>query len=148
MKLKLLNAVMRLYESNIRNLHWNSAGEEFNDAHKSITEEYYELLSESIDKIAEIMGIYDIPAPNYVEVITVIRSVEKSYTLIDSSKLYNRGEIIVFIDTMFEDIIELLDDIIENSDIEMNAGVRSELETILYEFTFQKNYINKRRLTS
>jgi hypothetical protein len=49
---------------------------------------------------------------------------------------------------MFGDIIEILEDILENGDedLEMNAGVKSELENILYTFTFQKNYINKRRL--
>ena len=148
MKLKLLNAMMRLYESNIRNLHWNAAGEEFNDAHKSITEEYYELMAENIDKTAEILGIYDFLAPNYVEVLLILKSSEKEFKLVESDKLYNRAEIIELIDIMFGDIIEILEDILENGDedLEMNAGVKSELENILYTFTFQKNYINKRRL--
>ena len=40
-KLIELNSVLRLYESNYRNLHWNSKGIDFNDSHKSITTEYY-----------------------------------------------------------------------------------------------------------
>ena len=108
MKLKLLNAVMRLHESNIRNLHWNSAGEEFNDAHKEITTEYYELLSDNVDKTAELLAMFGINAPNYIEVIQTIKESGSDYMLVNSNKLYNREEIIKIMDDIFNDIIILL----------------------------------------
>lgn len=148
MKFKVLNAVLRLYESNMRNLHWNSAGEEFNDSHKSITEEYYELLAETVDKISEIMAIFEINAPNYVEVLMIIKQCEKSFLVVESTKLYSRADVVRLIDVMFKDIIELIVDVLEDYTFEnpANAGVKSELENILYTFTFQQKYINGRKL--
>ena len=54
-KLIKLNAVLRLYHQNFLNLHWNSAGEEFNDAHKGISTDYYELCDKYIDTTAEMI---------------------------------------------------------------------------------------------
>lgn len=147
MKLQILNAVMRLHESNIRNLHWNTAGEEFDDAHKVITEEYYDLFATNIDKISEIMGMLDIPVPNYVQVIDVIKSSNRHFIVVKSDKLYNRGEIITLLDTIFGDITGLILEVLDEDIIQdtINTGIRAELENILYTFDFQKRYINKRR---
>ena len=147
MKLKLLNAVMRLHESNIRNLHWNSAGEVFNDAHKEITTEYYELLSNNVDKTAELLAMFGINAPNYIEVIQTIKEAGTEYMLVNSNKLYNRAEIIKIMDDIFNDIIIILTDILEDEEMQQteNAGVKSELETMLFTFDFQRRYINRRR---
>ena len=147
MKFKMLNAVLRLYESNVRLLHWNSAGEEFNDGHKSITEEYYEMFAEVIDQISEIMAIFDILPPNYIEVWDIIKESDKTYLVVESEKLYTRADAIRIMQVMFRDIIDLLKDVLEDYTFEdtVNAGIKSELENILYKFTFQYGYINKRR---
>ena len=135
MKFKLLNSVLRLYEANIRNLHWNS--------------EYYEMFSDLVDEISEIMGIFDETAPNYVEVLAIIKNSDKDFLVIDSNKLYSRADIIKFMDVMFEDIRVLLVDVLSDYCFEdhMNDGVKSKLEDILYDLTFQQKYINKRRLS-
>lgn len=148
-ELQVLNAVMRLHESNIRNLHWNSSGEEFDDAHKVITEEYYELLSTNIDKVSEIMGMLGINPPNYIEVISILKDPNNGqHMVVNSGKLYNRTEIIKTIDTIFSDITDSIVKVLENQDIQdsSNAGIKAELENILYDFDFQRRYINRRRL--
>ena len=149
MKFKLLNAVLRLYETNFRLLHWNAAGEEFNDAHKSITEQYYEMLAGVIDEVSEIMGIFDIFPPNYVEVLDIIKEAETRFIIVESGKLYSRADIIKLTNIMFEDIRTLLVSVLEDYTFEdpINAGVKSKLEDILYRFTFEQQYINKRRGT-
>lgn len=149
MKLCLLNAVLRLYESNFRNLHWNSTGNEFNDAHKSITTDYYDMIGGDVDKIAEIMTMLGQNAPNYIEVVDVIKNhQDKNFLIIDTSVLYNREEIIKFSDIMLNDICELLADCLTDEVLSdpMNAGIKSELESILYNYTLESRYINKRRI--
>ena len=143
----LLNSVLRLYESNFRNLHWNSAGNEFNDAHKSITTDYYDMIGGDIDKIAEIIAMLGENAPNYIEVLDIIKNQDKNFLIIDSSALYSREEIIKFADIMLNDICILLSCCLESEVLSdpMNAGIKSELESILYNYTLEARYINKRR---
>ena len=147
MELQVLNAVLRLLESNIRNLHWNSVGEEFDDAHKVITEEYYELFATSIDKVSEILGMLDIKVPNYVEVIDIIKSADKDFFLVKTDKLYTRSEIINILDSIFGDATEAILNALDSDIIQdrSNIGIKSELESMLFTFDFQRRYINKRR---
>ena len=95
------------------------------------------------------MGIFDETAPNYVEVLAIIKNSDRDFLVIDSNKLYSRADIIKFMDVMFEDIRVLLVDVLSDYCFEdhMNDGVKSKLEDILYDLTFQQKYINKRRLS-
>lgn len=146
MKLKLLDALLRLYEQNFRNLHWNSVGEDFNDSHKSITTEYYEMLSKDVDFIAEVLCMYNTNPVNYMEAAEMISSAESKYLLVESGRKYTRKEICEYADVMFKDICKLLSEIIAQVQNPMDAGIKSELETMLYRYTLQSRYINARRL--
>ena len=143
---KKLHDFMRFYESHLRIMHWNSAGEEFNDGHVNITEKYYEMISKHIDEIAEIMGIFNIFPDGYVEVCSVV-NFDNTGIHIDANKYYTRAESIEVIDKIFGHLIELFVDVLKEGIIEdpKYAGVKSTLEDILYQYTFQKDYINKRR---
>ena len=145
-KFKKLHDFMRFYESHLRIMHWNSAGEEFNDNHVNITEKYYEMISKHIDEIAEIMGIFNIFPDGYVEVCSVV-NFDNTGIHIDANKYYTRAESIEVIDKIFGHLIELFVDVLKEGIIEdpKYAGVKSTLEDILYQYTFQKDYINKRR---
>lgn len=142
---KKLHDFMRFYESHFRILHWNSAGEEFNDSHVNITEKYYEMISKHIDEIAEIMGIFNIFPDGYVEVCSVVNFDNSVH--IDSTKYYTRAESIEVIDKIFGHLIKLFVDVLKENIINdlRYAGVKSTLEDILYQYTFQREYINKRR---
>ena len=147
-KLIELNAMLRLYESNYRNLHWNSKGIDFNDSHKSITTDYYEMISESIDEVAEFISRLGGNAPNYMEVCEILNSQERRYLIVNSSELYSREQIIQLSDTMLNDICTLISECLEDSDMQetINAGIKSDLESMLSKYDLQARYINKRRL--
>lgn len=146
MKLVILDALLRLYEQNFRNLHWNAKGEDFNDSHKSITTEYYEMVSEDVDKIAEILAMLGTNPCNYPQAMDIIGQQAEKYLIVDNSKLYTRAEIIEISEIMFNDICNLLSESIEELNNPLDAGIRSELETLLYNYTLQHRYINKRRM--
>lgn len=141
-----LNAFLRLYESNFYNLHWNSKGEEFNDAHKGISTDYYELCGKYIDITAEMICRFGKLPLNFREVCIVG---EKSNCLfIESQKLYSRKDIIELSDKMLGDIVSIIVNCLDNEEINntINSGIKSELETMLEAFDLQYRYINKRRL--
>ena len=148
MKLTLLNAILRLHESNIRNLHWNSIGEEFDDSHKAITEEYYGLFAENIDKVSEIMGMLGINPPNYIEVVGIIKESGENHLMVNSDIMYTRTDIIPILDSIFGDVTKTIIEVLEEPEIKdpYNTGIKAELESMLYTFDFQRRYINKRRL--
>jgi DNA-binding ferritin-like protein len=145
MKLVLLDALLRLYEQNFRNLHWNAKGEDFNDSHKSITTEYYEMVSEDVDKIAEILAMLGTNPCNYPQALEIINADPGKFVIVDNNKLYTRAEIIEISGIMFKDICNILSVAIEELENPLDAGIRSELETLLYNYTLQYRYINKRR---
>ena len=111
MKLKILDALLRLYEQNFRNLHWNSIGLEFNDSHKNITTEYYEMLSKSVDEVAEILCMYGVDPANYIEALDIIQSCEKKYLIVDSKTKYSKEEIVKSADIMLKDICQLFEEL-------------------------------------
>ena len=108
MKLKELDALMRLYEQNFRNLHWNSKGIEFNDSHKNITTEYYEMVSADVDKVAEIIAMLGMDAFNYLEAAEYITKSEKKYFIVNSATHYSKLDICKFADIMLNDICNIL----------------------------------------
>ena len=148
-KLKLLQAVLRLYCSNMSVLHWNSTGEEFNDAHRGIAEVYEDLFHKHIDDIGEFITRFDGFPANYKEVLELIESADHDFLMVDSSRLYTRKDIILLSQTMLNDTVNLISEVLDDDTLEdhINAGMKSELETILNEFDLQYRYINKRRLS-
>ena len=146
MKLKILDALLRLYEQNFRNLHWNSIGLEFNDSHKNITTEYYEMLSKSVDEVAEILCMYGVDPANYIEALDIIQSCEKKYLIVDSKTKYSKEEIVKSADIMLRDICQLLSEIIPQITNHLDAGIKSEFETMLFNYSKEARYLNARRL--
>ena len=145
-KLVELDAVLRIYEQNFRNLHWNSKGIEFNDSHKNITTEYYEMISADVDKVAEILAMLGIDPFNYLEAAEYVTKSEVKYFVVDSKTHYSKLEICKFADIMLADICVILSAAIEEITDPINAGVKSELETMLYNYFKELRYLNKRRL--
>lgn len=147
-KLKELNAVLRIYQSNFLNLHWNAVGEEFNDAHKGISTDYYEMCGKYIDSTAEMIVRFGVNPPNYLEVLDTIKDSNNQYMIIDSTQLYTRKDIIEKADIMLGDIVNLIGEVLESEEISatINTGIRSDLEAMHSEFDLQYRYINKRRM--
>ena len=148
MKLKELYCVLVLYHQNFRNLHWNSVGENFDDAHKEIAKDYYEMTDDTIDTVAEMMGRLGVNPPNYAEVFNEVSNSSNDYMVVESTELYDRTAIVKMSDKMLTDITALLAATIQDQIMQepINAGMRSELETILNDYDIQARYINKRKL--
>ena len=146
MKLKLLDAVLRLYEQNFRNLHWNSVGLEFNDSHKNITTEYYEMVSEDVDAVAEILCMFNVNPANYIEAYDMISKSESKFLIVDSSKKYTKAEIVDLSETMLKDICELVAAIITQIQNPLDAGIKSEFESMLFKYSKEARYLNARRM--
>lgn len=145
-KLVELDIILRLYEQNFRNLHWNAKGMDFNDSHKSISNDYYEMISKDVDKIAEMEAILGMNPMNYREISEAIDGTDRQYFLVDSKRHYSRAEVVKASDVMLNDICNVLAAAIEELDQPINAGIKSELETLLYNYTVEARYINKRRM--
>ena len=71
-KLLELQSVLRLYCSNLSNLHWNACGEEFNDSHVNICDGLIDLFHDWIDPVGEMLTRLDINPLNYAEVLDLI----------------------------------------------------------------------------
>lgn len=144
-----LHIALRVYHSNLLNLHWNSHGMDFNDSHKDITTEYYELCDKYIDITAEMLARLNIFAPNYIEVVDYMSKSEDKFHIVDSAKLYSREEIVALVDKMFESILFYIEKSLEDEEIKnniKNVGIKSDLESMYSEFDLQYRYINKRRM--
>lgn len=141
-----LNALLRLYESNFLNLHWNAKEEDFNDSHKGISTDYYELTSKYIDVTAEMICRLGKCPLNYKEVC--ILSEKSGNIFVESQKLYDRKDIIELSDKMLSDIVNNITTCLESEEMQssINAGIKSTLESMLEEFDIQYRYINKRRM--
>lgn len=147
--LLLLNAVLRVYHSNFLNLHWNSVGEEFNDAHKNISTDYYELCDKYIDSTAEMVARLGVNPYNYRDAYNALGNCKSLEVInIDTSVLYNRKSIIELSDKMLGGIINILEICLLSEELEdvSNTGIRSDLEAMHSEIDLQYRYINKRRM--
>ena len=143
-----LHSVLRLYSSNLSNIHWNSCGVEFNDSHVNITDGLIDLFHKWIDPVGEMLTRLGINPLNYAEVFDLIKNSSNDYFIAESAKMYTRKEIITIADIMLKDIVTLLCTALESEEMKVtiNAGIKSELEGMLNDFDLQYRYLNKRRL--
>lgn len=148
MKFKELFCVLSLYHFNFRNLHWNSNGENFDNVHKEITTEYYEMIDGTIDTVGEMLTRLGINPCNYSETLEFIKNAEKNYMMVDSNKLYNRTDIVKMSDVMLNDIVTLMVEAWNSEEMKnpINVGIKSTLEALINDYDIQARYINKRKL--
>ena len=106
------------------------------------------MISESIDEVAEFISRLGGNAPNYMEVCEILNSQERRYLIVNSSELYSREQIVQLSDTMLNDICTLISECLEDSVMQetINAGIKSDLESMLSKYDLQARYINKRKL--
>ena len=144
-----LLAVLTLYRSNFQNLHWNAKGIDFDNAHKEITTDYYEMVNGTIDQIAEMATRNGINPMNLIDLVNSINNSERNYYSVDASQLYSREDIVQASDIMLKDIIDLLISLHGSEEImntPINIGFRSTIESIIDQYDLQYRYINKRKM--
>jgi len=143
-----LHSVLRLYCANYSNLHWNSCGEEFNDTHVNITDGLIDLFHKWVDPVGEMLTRLGINPLNYAEVLDFIKNASNQYFIADSQKFYTRKDVIQLSDAMLGDTVKLICSCLDSECLKatINAGIKSELESMLNDFDLQYRYLNKRKL--
>lgn len=146
MKLTQFLEVLTLYSYNMKVIHWNSVGKQFDDIHE-LGDKYHGMINGTIDTIAEMIGMTEEKIPSFAELVNSLGKSDKDYLVVSGDKKYTIESGTKLIDTMLKDIVEILNSILDNlekADSDM-AGIRSEIETIQFEYKKEYTYFNKRR---
>lgn len=149
MDLRVLIAVLLMYQSNAKILHWKSCGPEFDTMHKDIASDLYSKITNDIDTVAEMALRLDINPPNYAECIAELRKYDDyEFKLLNTDIDYPYDEFTANIGVILDDILyaieeTLFSDIIQNE--HKNVGIKSSLEALYESYDIQARYLNKRR---
>lgn len=146
MKLTQFLEVLTLYSYNMKVIHWNSIGKQFDDIHE-LGDKYHGMINGTIDTIAEMIGMTEENIPSFSELVKSLDKSDKDYIVVGGDEKYTIESGVKLIDTMLKDIVEILNSILEDlekSETNM-AGIRSEIETIQFEYKKEYSYFNKRR---
>ena len=147
-ELNELFAVLVLYRMNFENLHWNSKGLGFDDAHKNISTEYYEKVNDDVDVVAEMLVRLGVNPMNYKEVFDCITNSSNDYMIVASNTLYSKKDVISMSQTLLTNICTAIVAVLDSDYMQetINAGMKSTLETLLDYYDLQARYINSRKL--
>ena len=145
-----LHSVLRVYCSNFSVLHWNSVGEEFNDAHKNITTDYEDKFHDAVDPVGEYITRLGANPLNYAETLEFLNNSESKYLVVSSKQLYTRAEIIKLTQAMLCDTCRLFVKALDDEEINqtVNASIKSDLESLYNVFDLEFRYINARRIAT
>lgn len=147
-ELNELFAVLVLYRMNFENLHWNSKGLGFDDAHKNISTEYYEKVNDDVDVVAEMLVRLGVNPMNYREVFEYITNSSNDYMIVESNTLYSKKDVISMSQILLTNISNAIVAVLDSDYMQetINAGMKSTLETLLDYYDLQARYINSRKL--
>lgn len=119
-----------LYSYNIHTLHWKVKGLDFGTKHE-LFDEYYEELNKYVDDVAEIlMMVNQTNIPTLVEVIEHTKETEDSFILVKGDTYYSAKETISKAKNMFDHLIKLYSNVIEDESIP--SDITSKLEEHQY----------------
>lgn len=144
----LLLAIMQVHESNFHMLHWKTIGCDFNDGHKEISKEYYEMVFADKDDVAERMLRQGLNPCNYMDVIKVLQTNGKNIPIVTSEKDYTRDEIVKLSDRMLGDIVNAIISVLQSDAMTTpeNIGIKSYYEALLDKYDAEYRFLNKKRL--
>ena len=147
MDFRIFLSVLLIYQHNFRILHWNACGCHFDTIHE-LANNYYNTLSEYIDKIAEIAIRLNQKPVDYKEAAELLESYDgHDFTMLEADKDYDDNAFTAQCDTMFADVLTCIEELLKSSELEdvKNVGIKADLESMYSEVDLQYRYINKRR---
>ena len=103
------------------------------------------MLAEDVDAIAEILCMYGANPVNYVEAYEIIKNTDNKYYIVNSMEKFDKAKIVEISEVMLNDICKLLSEIIPQVTNPLDAGIKSELESMLFKYSKEARYLNKRR---
>lgn len=142
--LQKLQALLTTHADNFRILHWKACGHNFDSAHK-IAENYYEMLSNDIDDVAEIMIRYDINPLNMISCVKLSLEYNTIKDTVKPSNNYDKYDIVEISDSILEELCSIIKDTIQDFQDEDSIGVKSYLESLFEKYDKEYRYINRRR---
>lgn len=138
-------AVLILYHHNCRILHWKVKDINFDEYHE-LASEYYDHLQEDLDKVTEIAITYNENPLSLIDAYNLLKDIkEDDYKIVEPNDDYSAKDVQDNLDIMFKDIMKIINELLKESKIQDNPGVRSELETMYSYYDKECNYKNMRR---
>lgn len=142
-KFRLLLSTIHIFSSNMRVLHWNVKGLEWNAGHETM-QEYYEMLDKDLDKVAEIgMQLNVIP----VSIQEALEIADKSSVGIISLKgtdNFTIRDCWKYSQDMFNVLIDLVEKAKTAEGVP--GDITSELETLQNVYRLEARYKLKGRI--
>ena len=143
MDLRTFLSVLLLYRHNFQVLHWMADGESFLTIHAQ-AEKYYKLLSDDIDKVAEmILRDYN-EIISYKDVLDITEESDHDFLLMTGKELCDMVSFAKYSEQMFNDLKKCIELLFEKNKKSDDIGIVSELENIYNEYDLQVRYIIKR----
>ena len=139
-----LQAILTVHADNFRILHWKSCGENFECAHQ-ISGNYYDMLSDDVDDIAEIMLRYDINPLNIFQCIKL--SINSGTNVsVSASEDYDIKAVTEKTSLIFTEILKIIREVLEEAQDPSSIGVKAYLESLYDKYDKELRYLNKRRM--
>ena len=138
-----LQAILTVHADNFRILHWKACGKNFDSAHK-IAGDYYDMVSDDVDNIAEILLRYDV---NPLNIFNCIKVAVKSGTnvSIPPQNDYTKEEVIKYSGLILTEILNVIAEALEEAQNPVSVGVKAYLESLYDKYDKESRYLNKRR---
>ena len=148
MTFKELTAVFALEAHNFKVLHWMAKGKQFDRIHVKLASDYYDMVSDDLDVIAEYGMRLKEGVPNYADVITLLKDTDCcDYEIIEGNDV-DYETFVAKADKILGDIIKSIICVYKREDIQnepINVGIKSGLEGLIDKYDLQYRYLNERR---
>jgi len=143
MSLKILLSALVLQTHNVRILHWNVTGLDFDPVHKTL-DSYHEMLDGLADEVAEIGIQVGIAPVGLFEVFGILKDDNRTYVSLNGSKKFTSKEAFICINDIFKNLIDLYTEVC-NSDA-LPPDIVNKLEEHMYTLRKELQYKNVSRL--
>ena len=156
MTLKELTAVFTIYANNFKVLHWGAIGRSFDVIHNQ-SEKYYNMLSEDLDKIAEMaLRLNEAPAVHFETTKILAEFEDRQFFIFETYKDCNFEDFTKISTVMLQDIVICLIEVLHNddyfdfsdSDKVINTGIKAELEGLVNKYDLEARYLSARRFAN
>lgn len=141
--LKKLFSMLVLYQHNVKMLHWNVIGCDFDSIH-AVLGEYADKMGLFIDDVAEIMLQLDMDILSLHEVMEYLEKDEDyNYIELRSGEKFETDDVFKYIHVFFTQLISVYEEIYKDQDLD--GSIISELQTQQFWFRKEALYKNKHR---
>jgi len=143
MGMQTLLSALIVNSHNVRILHWNIVGIDFDPVHEKLGS-YYDILTEFVDDIAETCVMLEVPPVGIHEAFAILKEDRRPFTSLSGGKKYTSTESFELISEMFGSLIELYQEICSMDSLP--GDVINKLQEHLYRIRKELQYKNKARL--